>query len=174
MRLATTLVAAGGIAATGVGTWQYATVASPVLMWAGGATVLLCTVVLHRMSRVAARAVVREEPAVAVTRVAAPVPDLAVGRVRSTAWTPRELPRPLVSSAGSRAAAVLDEQEAREALRAAARDEAMRELAEQNQPLSIDEARVARASEFTRMGYVDDAEIEAHVRRLLARRAVGA
>jgi hypothetical protein len=68
---------------------------------------------------------------------------------------------------------VLDGQAAREALRAAAREQAMREIAEQQAPPSIDTARVARKSEFARMGYVDDSEIEAHVRQLLARRAVG-
>jgi hypothetical protein len=45
------------------------------------------------------------------------------------------------------------------------------------QPPSIDTARTARTasaeSEYARMGYVDDAEIEAHVRQLLTRRAAG-
>jgi hypothetical protein len=45
------------------------------------------------------------------------------------------------------------------------------------QPPSIDVARTARAaaaeSDYARMGYVDDAEIEAHVRQLLTRRAAG-
>ncbi|MCK6067634.1 MULTISPECIES: large exoprotein [Microbacterium] len=174
MRLAATALGVAGLAATGAGVWVFLSAASAALLWAGGATTLLSVVALHRMSRVAARAVVREVPAVVAERVATPMPDLAVGRPRAAAWTPRELPRPLVSSAGSRAAAVLDEHDARAALRAAAREEALRDLAAQNQPPSIDEARTARASEFSRMGYVDDAEIEDHVRRLLARRAVGA
>ena len=49
----------------------------------------------------------------------------------------------------------------------------MRERAEAQRPPSIDTARPAAASEFSRMGYVDDAEIEEHVRRLLERRASG-
>ena len=51
----------------------------------------------------------------------------------------------------------------------------MREVAEAAAPPSIETARSARASDsaFARMGYVDDAEIEAHVRDLLARRAAG-
>ena len=85
------------------------------------------------------------------------------------------MPRPLSSSAGSRAAAVLDAREAQEALRQAAVAESMREVAEAAAPPSIETARSARASDsaFARMGYVDDAEIEAHVRDLLARRAAG-
>lgn len=173
MRLTTTVLAIAALAATGVGAWQFLSAATSVLLWAGGGTFLLCAVVLIRMSRVASRGAVRERPVAATERVAPAMPDLAVGRPRSAAWTPRELPKPLASSSGSRAAAVLDAQEAREALRVAAREEAIRDLAQQNQPPSIDEARVARASEFTRMGYVDDAEIEAHVRDLLTRRAVG-
>jgi hypothetical protein len=43
----------------------------------------------------------------------------------------------------------------------------MRRRAEQQRPPSIEPARVARAA------LVDDASIEAHVRELLARRAVG-
>ncbi len=80
-------------------------------------------------------------------------------------------PRPLVSSAGSRAAAVLDAEAAREALRTAAREEALREQVERAAPPSIDTARVAKAepSVYSRMGYVDDAEIEEHVRTLLSR-----
>lgn len=173
MRLAATALAFSALALTGVGVWQYLAAASTGLIWAGGIAFVTSILALRRMSRVAARAAVREQPVVAVERVAPALPDVAVGRERSAAWTPRELPRPLVSSAGSRAAAVLDEREAREAVRVAAREEAMRDLAQQNQPPSIDTARVARASEFSRMGYVDDAEIEAHVRDLLTRRAVG-
>ena len=89
-------------------------------------------------------------------------------------WTPRELPRPLVASAGSRAAAVVDEQLAREALRAAAREEAAREIAAAQAPTPIETARPAAApSPYAAMGYVDDTEIEDHVRRMLERRASG-
>ena len=78
-------------------------------------------------------------------------------------------------------AAVVDEQLAREALRVAAREEAAREIAAQQAPTPIETARPAAAtappapvSPYAAMGYVDDAEIEDHVRRLLDRRAVGA
>jgi len=72
---------------------------------------------------------------------------------------------------------VLDGEAARAALRQAALEEAMAARAAAQQPPSIDVARTARTasveSEYARMGYVDDAEIEAHVRQLLTRRAVG-
>ncbi len=68
---------------------------------------------------------------------------------------------------------MLDAEAAREALRQAAREEALRERVEADAPPSIGAARAARESEFARMGHVDDAEIEAHVRRLLERRASG-
>jgi hypothetical protein len=70
---------------------------------------------------------------------------------------------------------VLDAAAAREALRHAALEDAARQRAAEMQPPSIETARTARraaaASEFVRTGPVDDAEIEAHVRRLLASRA---
>ena len=75
---------------------------------------------------------------------------------------------------GSRASAVLEAEAARAALRQAALEQAMRDRAEAQRPPSIDTARTARTgTDFSRMGYVDDAEIEAHVRDLLARRASG-
>jgi len=173
IRLATTIVAVVALATAGVGAWQIVQAGAATLAWVGGSTFVAAALLLQRMSRVAVRAERRESAAPAV-RVAQVVPDVALPADRAATWTPRELPKPLASSVGSRAAAVLDERDAREALHAAAREEAARELAAQQQPPSIDTARVARASEFGRMGDVDDAEIEAHVRRLLARRAVGA
>jgi hypothetical protein len=179
LRLTATVVALAGLAVAGVGAWQIVAAGVSALAWVGGSVTLASAVVLHRMSRVASRAVTREVVAPVSSAAPVMVADLAPAVAETASWTPRELPRPLVSSAGSRAAAVLDEQEAREALRAAAREEAAREVARLQQPPSIDTARTARtakapASEFSRMGYIDDAEIEDHVRRLLARRAVGA
>jgi hypothetical protein len=75
---------------------------------------------------------------------------------------------------------VLEAEAAREARRQAVLEDAMRERAEAERPPSIDTARTARTAaardagaDFARMGYVDDAEIEAHVRDLLTRRAAG-
>ncbi len=100
-------------------------------------------------------------------------------------WTPRTLPEPLVSVTGSRAhaaRATIDAQTlAREAARAAELQRRADELAppapvELPSPAAASAdagERTAEASPYARMGYVDDAEIEAHVRRLLAQRAAG-
>ncbi len=102
----------------------------------------------------------------AETVVVASIQDLSVG-AHGRDWAPRTLPRPLTTSTGSQAAAVLDAAEEREALRQARIEEAMRRRAERQRPPSIDTARVART------GHADDAEIEAHVRELLRARAAG-
>lgn len=175
-RLTTTMLALAGLAAVGVGGVQVALGATPVLLVLGVAVVVASGAVLQRLSRVAARATARPAE-VAAPRVARPVQDFAVAAEPKPTWTPRELPRPLVASAGSRAAAVLDEQAAREALRAAAREQAARDLAAAQAPTPIESARPAAstaASPYAGMGYVDDAEIEGHVRRLLERRAASA
>jgi hypothetical protein len=110
------------------------------------------------------------------TREARSMQDVALPADRR-GWAPRELPRPLTVSAGSQAAAVLDAAAAHEALRQAERKDALRQRATDRQPPSIDTARTARraaaAPEFARPGPIDDAEIEAHVRELLRRRAAG-
>ena len=169
-----------GLAAIGAaawGAWEVVTTGSQVILWSAVALVAVCALMLSRMARVSARAVAREVRADEVERPPLTVQDLALGDTRTVRWTPRELPRPLASSAGSRAAAVLDEAAAREALRLAEREERLRAREAQLQPPSIDAARRAReaaeAERFGRMGYIDDAEIEAHVRQLLERRASG-
>lgn len=172
-RLMTTVV---GLAAIGLavwGGWQVVATGSQLLLWVGIGLAGICGLMLGRMSRVGARAaVVARDAAPAVRR---PVQD--VDLTADGAWTPRTLPRPLTASAGSRAAAVLD---GAEALRQAAREEALRSRAAELQPPSIavarrahDEAAATAPSRFAGMGYVDDAEIEAHVRQLLAKRAAG-
>jgi hypothetical protein len=181
-RFAATLAGVGGLALAGWGAFAVVTTGAQLWLWAGVAVAAASGLVLHRLSRVAARAAVR----VAETPVERPdvrLQDVELEQA-SRAWAPRELPRPLTASAGSRAAAVLEAEAARESLRQAALEEAMRERAEAQRPPSIDTARVARVggsagsgssagSDFVRMGYVDDAEIEAHVRDLLTRRASG-
>jgi hypothetical protein len=172
-RLATTSFAVLGLAVAVAGGIQVFFGASPVLLAVGGVTVVLSLVVLHRLSRVAARASVRPVMS-SVERAAVEVQDFgAAAPAPRATWTPRELPRPLVASVGSRAAAVVDEQLAREALRAAAREQVAREIAEAQAPTPIEVARPAAASPYASMGYVDDAEIEDHVRQLLERRASG-
>ncbi|GAA1851381.1 large exoprotein [Microbacterium koreense] len=173
VRFASMLLLVTGLGVAGWGVWQLVTTGAQALVWAGGAAAVLALATLHRMSRVGARAVARRSAPV-VERPATVVQDVALEPTKRS-WAPRELPRPLASSAGSRAAAVLDAREARDALRRAAIAESMREAAEAAAPPSIETARTARVSEssFTRMGYVDDAEIEAHVRDVLSRRAAG-
>lgn len=175
-RLICTLV---GLAAVGVAGWGAVIVVSTgsqLLLWSGAAVAAISGWMLQRMSAVQRRSAVRSVAVDVSPRAAAPVQDLALGAERE-AWTPRELPRPLTASAGSRAAAVLDAAAAREDLRRAALEEAMRERAEAAAPPSLDAARRTRAAaaepDFAAMGRVDDAEIEAHVRRLLERRASG-
>jgi hypothetical protein len=179
-RLTATTFVMLGLAIAGGGTWTLLATGTQILLWVGGGIVLAGIVVLHRMSRVAARSGVR---VAAVPRVAE-VQDVALPVSEAPAtWQPRPLPRPLASSAGSRAAAVLDGAAARQALREAALEEAKRERAAKVAPPSIAVARAERDAEqrpaasgspFAAMGYVDDAEIEAHVRQLLTqRRAAG-
>lgn len=177
-RLCALTLGLAGLAAVAVGAWQIAAVGSGVWIWPGSAAMLLSLLTLQRMSRVGARAVGRQF-VVPAEAVAAAVQDVPLETTRRE-WAPRTLPRPLTASAGSRASAVLDEEAAREALRHAALEQVMREKADAQRPPSIDTARRERPAasvpsvDFAAMGVVDDAEIEAHVRRLLERRAVGA
>jgi len=179
VRLATTLIALAALGAAGWGGFVFAAQGSVALLAAGSAVLLVASVVLNRMAVVARRAAraAGVAPAVAAPAVpsAAIVQEFELADARTT-WTPRELPRPLTVSAGSRAAAVLDEAEAREALRQAAVVEAIQREAERRAPAALDLGRAARrpVAEFARSGGpVDDAEIEDHVRRLLAQRAAG-
>lgn len=173
-RLATSIFALAGLLSAVAGAVMVVAGAGPVLLSAGLTGVAASLLLLGRLARVASRAAARPV-AVAVPRAAAVVQDFApAAPAPRQTWTPRELPRPLVASAGSRAAAVVDEQLAREALRAAAREEAAREIAAAQAPTPIETARpAAAASPYAAMGYVDDSEIEDHVRRLLERRASG-
>lgn len=173
-RRARLVISVTAIVALALGAWggvRLATTGSPLILWAAGALLVTCLVLLQRMSRVRRRAVVRET-AVPVARVAREVQDLAVGSERAS-WVPRELPRPLTASAGSRAAAVLDEVDAREALRRGALEEAMRQRAESRRPVALPQRQAAREEELVGGAAAGDAAIEAHVRRLLERRASG-
>ncbi|RKE60596.1 large exoprotein [Microbacterium sp. AG238] len=178
VRLAMTIVALVAVGATGAGGWLLATSGSVVVLIAGFTTLLAASVVLSRMAAVArraARSAVSAPAAVArVETAAAVVPEFEFADARAT-WTPRELPRPLTASAGSRAAAVLDEVDAREALRQAAVGEAIQREAARRAPASLAASRAAKAPTpaFVPTGQVDDAQIEDHVRRLLAQRAAG-
>lgn len=170
-RLAATTVAVVAVVLFAFGGVQLAMGASALLLWIGGALGVAAMVTLRRMSVVQRRTVVRIA-APDVVRVAPDLQDVALGSDR-VGWTPRELPRPLTASAGSRAATVLDEAAARDALRRAALDEAVRARAEAQRPPSIAVARTRRDDEFAGGPGAGDDAIEAHVRQLLARRASG-
>ncbi len=169
-RLLITTIGLLAVAASVWGAFDVVTTGSQAILWTGIAGAVTAGLLLRRMSRVGIRSTIRATDAAPQT--ASRLQDVPLP-ADQRAWEPRNLPRPLTASAGSRAAAVLDAEAAREALRQAAVEERMRRRAEAQRPPSIEPARAARASEFSRMGYVDDAEIEAHVRELLAQRAAG-
>ncbi|MBF0817456.1 hypothetical protein E4U02_13680 [Microbacterium paludicola] len=176
VRLVATVAALAGIALSGLGTWALIAGAGAVWLSAGIAITLLALAMLQRMAAVQARAARRAAaPAVgaAPVRRAAPAPLLDEA---DRGWVPRSLPAPLTATAGSRAQTARAEAEAREALRRAAEQEALRQRAAQLRPAPVPIETVrpdpaAASSPYARMGYVDDAEIEAHVRDLLTRRA---
>ncbi|MGH3688658.1 MAG: hypothetical protein ACRDT7_00755 [Microbacterium sp.] len=158
-----------GLVVAGLGVWQLLATGSSVMLWLGGAAILVAGVALQRMAAVAGR-VARATHVVAAPAASRVAPELH-DQGRAT-WTPRPLPEPLVSVAGSRAQAAQAQMEAQEQRRKAARVAALRERAEQMAP-EAPVALPAASSPYARMGFVDDAEIEAHVREMLSRRAAG-
>lgn len=171
VRLTASVVGVLALGVTGFGGYLGAIGAGWTLLAAGGAIALSSLLVLSRMNTVARRAASRSVE-IEVVREASAFQDVVLESDR-VEWTPRTLPRPLTASAGSRAAAVLDASDARDALRQAAVEEALRERVAQAAPPSIDTARRTRAAEVAFAGPADDERIEAHVRDLLARRASG-
>lgn len=170
-RLVATLVFAAG---SGLAIWgpvQGASAGVHPALWVGIGLAVVGAAVLLVASRVrtAPAAAVDEAPPESARREDHGIQDLDMTDERS--WTPRRLPQPLTVAAGSRAAAVLDQIAERDALRRAAVDEAARARAARNAPRSLDAARRERAASAPPAA--DDAAIEAHVRRLLARRAAG-
>jgi hypothetical protein len=169
VRVAATSTLLTGLVIAGLGVWQLLAAGSSVLLWIGGAAIVIAGVALQRMAAVAGR-VARAAHVVAAPAAPRVAPELH-DQGRAT-WTPRPLPEPLVSVAGSRAQAAQAQLEAQEQRRKAARVAALRERAEQMAP-EAPVALPAASSPYARMGFVDDAEIEAHVRELLSRRAAG-
>ena len=161
-----------GVVLAGLGVWQLIALQAQALLWVGGTMMVAAGYALQRMSSVAARAA-RRSVRVAEQPVQRAQPELH-DQGRAT-WTPRPLPEPLVTVAGSRAQVARAELDAQEERRTAARLAELRERAERLAPATPVQipAAPAAASPFAKMGYVDDAEIEAHVRDLLAKRAAG-
>lgn len=174
-RLVATVIALVAVATAGWGVVVVVAGGAATLLWAGLGAVAVCVIVLQRMAGVARRAGARTVVTAPARAAAQPVQDVAIETPMPATWTPRQLPRPLTASVGSRAAAVLDEVDAQQALRRAAVAEAIRVEAERRAPARIETARPAASGgpDFARMGIVDDAEIENHVRQLLERRAAG-
>lgn len=171
-RLIATIVVSLALALGVWGGFQVVATGSQLMLWSAAVVGAGALLMLQRMSRVQRRTEVRVVASPAV-RVAGSVQDVSLASDR-VAWTPRELPRPLTASAGSRAATVLDEAEARDALRRAAVDEAMRARAERLRPPTLAAARATRReAEFAGGPAAGDDAIEAHVRQLLERRASG-
>lgn len=173
VRVVGTVLLFAGLAVAGLGVWQLLTGGAQLLIWVGGALGLVAAVTLQKMASVSRRAarrpaypVVEEAPA----RVSPPLHDQ--GRA---SWTPRRLPESMVAVTGSATQIAMAEIEAQQELRRAARVAALRERAEQMAapaPISLPAAKET-SSPYARMGFVDDAEIEQHVRQLLERRAAG-
>jgi hypothetical protein len=164
-----------GLVVAGLGVWQLVVAQTQILVWLGGAVIVAAALLLQRMASVARRAVRRtvvgEKPV--EERVSPPLHDQG-----PATWTPRPLPEPLVSVAGSRAQVARAEIDAQQEMRKAARLAELRERAERMAPaapvrIPAPAAEKPAPSPYAAMGFVDDAEIEAHVRDLLARRAAG-
>lgn len=170
VRMTATAALVVGLVLTGLGAWQLIATGAWVLVGIGAAVVLFAGMALQRMAAVAARAAraARTDAAEAAPRVAAPV----LHDQGPATWTPRPLPEPLVSRSGSRAQTAQAQIDAQAERRKAARVAALRERAEQMAPPAPAELPAA-PSPYARMGFVDDAEIEQHVRELLSRRAAG-
>lgn len=173
VRLMATVLLTAGLASVGVGGWQLLVTGGQLWLWTGSIVTVLAAIVLQRMASVARRAarrpIERSVAEDAQPRVSPPLHDQG-----KAPWTPRALPEPLVSVAGTRAQTTRAELDAQEARRKAARIAALRERAEEMAaPAPVPITAAAPASPFAQMGFVDDAEIEAHVRQMLARRATG-
>mgnify|MGYP007112216699 CR=1 FL=1 len=161
-----------GLAVAGLGLWQVVTGGSQVLIWVGGAAAVAGALALQKMASVARRALARpaaEVVAAPASRVSPPLHDQ--GRA---SWTPRPLPAPMAQVTGSLAQTARAEIEAKQDLVRAERMAELRRRAAQMAPAEpVALPAPEEASPYARMGFVDDAEIEQHVRRMLQRRAAG-
>jgi hypothetical protein len=177
MRLMASVVLVAASTAGGLGIWQFIATGAWMLTAVGAVTAVLAVGVLVRMSQIANRAVARAtrtDAAPRTERVAPPLHDQG-----PASWTPRALPQPMVAVAGSRAQTAQAQIDAQDERRRAARRAELRRRAEElapPDPVALPAAgAVAETADspYSRMGIVDDSEIEAHVRQLLARRAAG-
>ncbi|WP_309129580.1 hypothetical protein [Microbacterium sp.] len=175
VRLIATTGVLAGTAILGIGVWRLIVAGEWLTASAGLLTAALGIVMLMRMAAVSARSSVRAAHSVVepkAERVSPPLHDQG-----PATWTPRALPEPMVSVAGSRAQAARAQIDAQDARRRAARLAELRRRAQElapEAPVSLPApAGDSGPSRYSQMGFVDDAEIEAHVREMLARRAAG-
>lgn len=161
-----------------LGAWQFIAAGGWMLGAAGLGLLIAATIVLVRMASVAARAgrrsVVEAPIEQASPRVSQTLSEQLAAQEKGR-WTPRPLPHPMVAVAGSRAQAAQAQIDAQHDRQRALRLAELRRRAEELAPPAPTAIPVPPAAEsaYSRMGVVDDAEIEAHVRDLLARRAAG-
>ncbi len=176
-RLTASAVLVIALAALGLGIWQFIAAGAWMLAAVGAVMTALAAVVLVRMAQVARRAaghVARADAAPQAERIPPPLHDQG-----PASWTPRPLPQPMMAVAGSRAQAARAQIDAQDERRRAARRAELRRRAEElspPDPVALPAASGvpdAGDSPYARMGLVDDSEIEAHVRQMLARRATG-
>ncbi|MGO2746769.1 hypothetical protein [Microbacterium sp.] len=178
VRVTATVLLVAGLALAGLGVWQLLATGAQALVWTGGVLALVATVILQKMASVTRRSARRPVARVAVDdaapRLSPPLHDQ--GRAL---WTPRPLPAPMATVSGSLAQTARAEIEAKQELRRAARVAELRQRAAEMAPPTPVAIPVAvpaaseSASPYSRMGIVDDAEIEQHVRQMLQRRATG-
>jgi hypothetical protein len=179
VRAVATFVLLAGLAIAGSGVWQLLATGGQALLWVGGAATVVATATLQKMASVARRAVRR--PAVVDVEPAAPRVSPQLHDQGRAPWTPRPLPAPLASVSGSLAHTARAEIDAKQELRRAERIAELRQRAAQlapPEPVTLPAAAASappadETSPYARMGFVDDAEIEQHVRELLQRRAAG-
>ena len=161
-----------------LGAWQFIAAGGWMLGVAGLGLLIAATIVLVRMASVAARAgrrsVVEAPIEQASPRVSQTLSEQLAAQEKGR-WTPRPLPQPMVAVPGSRAQAAQAQIDAQHDRQRALRLAELRRRAEELAPPAPTAIPVPAAAEsaYSRMGVVDDAEIEAHVRDLLARRAAG-
>lgn len=172
VRVAATSALVIGLALVGLGCWQLATTGAVALLTAGSVLAVMAVLMLQRMRSIAGRTARREA---AAPRAAAVQPRQSVLHDQGKApWTPRALPEPMVSVAGSRAQVARATLDAQDERRRAERVAELRKRAEEMAPPApVRLPAAASTSPYAQMGFVDDAEIEEHVRQLLTRRAAG-
>lgn len=178
VRLTATLFVFASLVMVGLGAWQLIATGGWTLGATGIALLICSTLVLVRMASVAARAGRRARVgrpvAQAAPRVSQTLSEQLAAQEKGR-WTPRPLPQPMVAVAGSRAQVAQAQIDAQQERQRAIRLAELRRRAEELAPPAPTALPTSPAAEsaYARMGVVDDAEIEAHVRDLLARRATG-